>query len=292
MPRSPSPTTGRKTPRAAISRSTRFPPIPATGELFDYFGGLDDLEHHLSGSSAIRCSALPRIICASCAFSGFTPVLAIGEPDKSALDACTLRANDLMALSRERIADELLKLLGMSDPSRTVAIMLDRRILRPVLPEIEAQTLAALKAVIAAEREAGVEPNALRRLAALLPRDETIAEDVGVRLRLSNKSKKRLVCTAKDDGRLPPRALAYRVGAECAVDRLLLAGRVPEAGEIASWHAPRLPISGGALIKRGLPEGPIVAQTLRRIEDRWVDEGFPTGAQFDRIVEEELKSAV
>ena len=39
-----------------------------------------------------------------------------GEPDAAALDACTARANDLMALSRERIADELLKLLGDARP--------------------------------------------------------------------------------------------------------------------------------------------------------------------------------
>jgi len=264
---------------------------PATGELFDYFGGLEDLQHHHIRFIGDPLQRIAEDHLRILRFFRFHARFGIGEPDKSALEACTLRSNDLMALSRERIADELLKLLGMPDPSRTVEIMLDRRILRPVLPEIEAQALAALKALIAAEREGGVEPNALRRLAALLPRDELIAEDIGSRLRLSNKSKKRLVCMAKDDGRLPPRALAYRVGAECAVDRLLLAGRIPEAGEIASWHAPRLPISGGALIKRGLPEGPIVAQTLRRIEDRWVDEGFPTGAQFDRIVEEEMRLA-
>jgi poly(A) polymerase len=32
-----------------------------------------------------------------------------GDPDATALEACARRANDLMALSRERIADELLK---------------------------------------------------------------------------------------------------------------------------------------------------------------------------------------
>ena len=42
-----------------------------------------------------------------------------------------------MALSRERIADELLKLLGLPDPAPTVALMLERAILKPVLPEIE-----------------------------------------------------------------------------------------------------------------------------------------------------------
>jgi hypothetical protein len=30
---------------------------------------------------------------------------------------------------------------------------------------------------------------------------------------------------------------------------------------------------------------------LRRIEDRWVDAGFPTGNEFDRIVSEALANA-
>jgi poly(A) polymerase len=75
---------------------------------------------------------------------------------------------------------------------------------------------------------------------------------------------------------------------ECAVDRLLLAGRALEASKIQGWHAPRLPIGGGTLIKRGLPEGPVVARTLRRIEDRWIEAGFPTGDEFQEIVSDEL----
>jgi poly(A) polymerase len=214
-----------------------------------------------------------------------------GEPDAAALDACTARANDLMALSRERIADELLKLLGLPSPLRTVGIMLERRILRPVLPEIEAGRLSDLTALIAAESDAGIDPDALRRLAALIPRNPEVADDIAARLRLSNKAKKRLVCAAQQD--LGPRrqALAYRVGVECAVDRLLLVGRAREAAEIAGWKPPRLPISGGALIKRGLPEGPVVARTLRTIEDRWVAEGFPAGSELERIVKDALSSA-
>jgi poly(A) polymerase len=214
-----------------------------------------------------------------------------GEPDQAALDACSLRANDLMALSRERIADELLKLLEMPEPSSTVEIMLERAILKPILPEIDLSRLGNLKSLIAAERDAGVEPNALRRLAALLPRDGAIADDIGVRLRLSNKARKRLGCAAEQELGSSPQALAYRLGAECAVDRLLLAGRVQEARELSGWHRPRLPISGGQLIKRGLAEGPIVARTLRTIDDRWVEAGFPTGDEFERIVGEELAKA-
>ncbi len=91
-----------------------------------------------------------------------------GEPDADALDACTARANDLMALSRERIADELLKLLAMPDPAPTVTIMLDRGILAPVLPEIAAKRLADLEALISAEQAAQIaaRPSAPPRRAA------------------------------------------------------------------------------------------------------------------------------
>ena len=52
-------------------------------------------------------------------------------------------------------------------------------------------------------------------------------------------------CAAISDLCSSPQALAYRVGTDCAVDRLLLAGAAREAAAIAGWNAPRLPIGGG-----------------------------------------------
>jgi poly(A) polymerase len=40
-----------------------------------------------------------------------------------------------------------------------------------------------------------------------------------------------------------------------------------------------------------LQQGPVVARTLRAIEERWVAAGFPTGDEFQRIVDESIKSA-
>jgi poly(A) polymerase len=108
--------------------------------------------------------------------------------------------------------------------------------------------------------------------------------DVAARLRLSNKARKRLECDAAGGRDQLPEALAYRLGSQCAVDRLLLEGRPEEASRIASWKAPKLPIGGGALIARGLAEGPVVAKTLRAIEDQWVEAGFPAGEKFEEIV--------
>jgi len=263
---------------------------PGSGELFDYFGGIADLEQRHIRFIGDPLQRIAEDHLRILRFFRFHARFGAGEPDVAALNACSERANDLMALSRERIADELLKLLGLPDPAPTLRIMLDRGILRPVLPEIDGARLAQLKLLMTAENEAHAEPEALRRLAALLPRDPAIAESVAARLRLSNKAKKRLACAAADDALQPPRSLAYRFGRDCAIDRLLLSGRAKEADEIAHWHAPRLPISGGALIKRGLAEGPGIARTLRRIEDRWVDAGFPGGADFEQIVDEALST--
>jgi len=262
---------------------------PETGELFDYFGGLADLEHRHIRFIGDPLQRIAEDHLRILRFFRFHARFDAGEPDKAALDACTARANDLMALSRERIADELIKLLGLPDPSRTVGIMLQHGILKPVLPEIGKTAVDGLRSLISAERDASIKPHALRRLAALLPRDSALADDVGARLRLSNKARKRLICAATSAGQDDPQTLAYRTGVECAVDRLLIEARHDDAAALVGWHVPRLPIGGGELIKRGLPEGPVIARTLREIEDRWVNAGFPAGEDFLCIVDQVLK---
>jgi poly(A) polymerase len=264
---------------------------PKTGEVFDYFGGVEDLlERHVRfiGDPLKRIAEDHlRIL----RYFRFHARFGAGRPDAAALDACTRRANDLMALSRERIADELLKLLAISDPAATVQIMLEHGILKPVVPEISDERLKDLRSLITAEEEAGIAPDGLRRLEALLPRSAASAEAVAVRLKLSNKARRRLSCAAGADARSAAEALAYRLGIDCAVDALLLAGKAGEAARISRWHVPRLPIGGGALIARGLTEGPIVARTLRRIEDRWVAAGFPRGDELEAIVAKALGEA-
>ena len=100
---------------------------PATGEVFDYFGGLDDLEQRHVRFIGDPLQRIAEDHLRILRFFRFHARFGQGEPDAAAVDACAQRANDLMALSRERIADELLKLLGMPDPASTVRVMLERR---------------------------------------------------------------------------------------------------------------------------------------------------------------------
>jgi poly(A) polymerase len=263
---------------------------PVSGEIFDYFGGLDDIERRRVRFIGDPLQRIAEDHLRILRFFRFHARFGAGNPEPDAVDACAARANDLMALSRERIADELLKLLGLPDPAPTITIMLARGILAPVLPEIVGDAGQRLASLIAAEQDAAIPPNPIRRLAALLPRDPDVASDIAARLRLSNKAKKRLVDAASDDLDLPPRELAYRLGVDQAIDRLLLAGNSDEARAIAGWSPPRLPLGGGALIARGVTKGPGVARMLRRIEDRWIAADFPRGDQLEAIIAAEVSA--
>src|SRR4051794_34372758 len=111
---------------------------PKTGEIFDFFGGQDDLAARRVRFIGEPLSRIAEDHLRILRFFRFHARFGAGAPDPAALEACAGRANDLMALSRERIADELLKLLGLADPAPTVKLMIARGTLKPVLPEIEA----------------------------------------------------------------------------------------------------------------------------------------------------------
>ncbi|CAA9506925.1 MAG: CCA tRNA nucleotidyltransferase, partial [uncultured Sphingomonadaceae bacterium] len=124
---------------------------PGSGEVHDYFDGEADI-----AARRIRFIGDPlrriaedhlRIL----RFFRFHARFGSGPPDPAGLAACAARANDLMALSRERIADELLKLLALPRPAPTVRIMADAGLLKPVLPEIWSEGVSSLEALTDAE---------------------------------------------------------------------------------------------------------------------------------------------
>ncbi len=260
---------------------------PATGEVFDWFDGLVDLD-----ARRVRFigDPLQRIAEDHLRILRFFRFHArFGDAiDASGLDACTARANDLMALSRERTAAELLKLLVAPGAVVVVTLMVDRGILAAVLPEIDADGCARLATLANREAAAGVASDPIRRLAALLP--PAVAEAVGARLKLSNAQRRRLAAATLGPGDEGARALGYRAGLESAVDRLLLAGH--DAALLRDWKPPRLPIGGGALVARGLGKGPDVARALREVERRWIAAGFPDDAQVDAMADEVAAEAL
>ena len=144
-----------------------------------------------------------------------------------------------------------------------------------------------LAALVAEEAGQGIAPDALRRLAALLPADVPLAEAVASRFRLSGAQKKRLALAAGRQGDTGvARALAYRLGTEAALDRLLLAGL--DITPLRGWEPPQFPLKGGEVVARGVKAGPQVARLLRTVEARWVAEQFPPADRIAELLEQEL----
>ncbi len=254
---------------------------PLTLDIHDYFGGLEDLAARRvrfigEAHQRIREDHL-RIL------RYFRFQARFGrEADPAAEQACAELAAMLKGLSRERVGQEMMNLLALPDPAPTVARMADLGVLSVILPEADAQALAAL---VAQEQAQGVAPAAIRRLAALIPADPSLAEQIASRFRLSSAQKKRLATDARRTGGLP-HALAYRLGVEEARDTLLLAGE--DVRPLAGFTPPAFPLKGGQIVARGVAVGPQVAHILKAVEARWVEEGFPDEARIAALLDAEL----
>jgi poly(A) polymerase len=257
---------------------------PATRAVFDWFGGIDDLAARRvrfigDARERIREDHL-RIL----RYFRFQARFGSREVDAESESACAEFAPTLKGLSRERIGMETMKLLALPDPAPTVARMAELGVLAVVLPEADP---AALSALVAEEQRQGVAPASLRRLAALLPPDPALAEQVAARFRLSGTQKKRLVsATRRDCLSSSARALAYRVGRDEAIDRLLLMGQ--DIAPLSGWTIPALPLRGGEIVARGVSVGPAVAAILQRVEARWIAEGFPDRNRVLALLDEAL----
>lgn len=260
---------------------------PLTLEISDYFGGLDDL-----AANRVRFIGNPvtriqedhlRIL----RYFRFATRFADGWDDE-ATAACSELAPTLKGLSRERVGWELQNLLALPDPVATVAKMRELGVLQVVLPECGKHEVGKLGELVASERAAGIEPDAMRRIAAMLPAVPPVAETVSARLRFSRSQRDRLTCVARRDTRDVgnPQALAYDVGVECAVDRLLIAGENPS--NLLDWEVPKLPLKGGEIVARGVGKGPEVARILQAVEKRWVEEGFPPRERVETLLDEAL----
>jgi len=260
---------------------------PLTGEVFDYFGGLEDLAARrvrFIGAARERIAEdhlrILRYFRFQARFGGM-------PADAEAEEACAEMAATLKGLSRERIGMEVMNLLGLPDPAPTVARMAELGVLAVVLPQGDPAGLARL---VAQERRQGVGPDAMRRLAALLPADGAQAVLVASRFRLSRAQKERLAGAAGRMGdERGARALAYYLGREAALDRLLIGGR--DIAELQDWEVPRFALKGGAIVARGVAAGPEIARILQIVESQWAAEGFPDDARVGAILDEVMHAS-
>jgi poly(A) polymerase len=261
------------------------------GRIFDYFGGLEDLR-----AGRVRFVGDPRARIREdylrlLRFFRFHAHYGRGAPDPEGLAAAGELAPKATKLSGERVRAELLRLLAAPDPVPVLDLMAARGVLRVFLPE--AADTAALAAALEIEPD-GSSPDALFRLAALLPADPAAGDKVAKRLRLSRAEQSRLVGlleppgAALGSGEKALRAGLYRRGAALLADQWRLAwarlGAKERAdrrweleaalGVAAAWQPKAFPLKGRDATARGVPAGPRVGQVLAAVEAWWIAEDF------------------
>jgi poly(A) polymerase len=257
---------------------------PDTLEIFDYFGGLEDLKRlqiRFIGSPAERIAEDHLRIMR---YFRFQARFGKQQVDEEAYAACTKAAAKLETLSRERIADELLKLLQTEDPRSAVLQMIDAGIMSHIVEQIDEDSATLFSRIVQREQRLHFAPTAIRRLVALLPKDADKASEIAKSLKLSKKQQKaigeRLLPGLDGDNIAPAdiRAFAYRTDVDAARDVAILFANdetFPDMlARLQDWQPPVFPLTGGALIEQGLKPGPVVATTLAKIEAAWIAQGF------------------
>ncbi len=266
---------------------------PDTGTVDDWFGGLGDLR---TGCVRFIGDAATRIVedhLRILRFYRFAARFGHGALDPASHAAVVTARQSLKSLSRERIADELLKILALPDPRAIIGQMATDGIFAVLLPELDAGFAAALDRLLANEKAAGAAVAPLRRLSALLPADAAMAEQVASRLRLSTRQRKHLAALggSRPDVARPVRQLAHAIGVDAARDVHLLVGDPSAVHALSGWDVPELPLKGGDIVARGIAAGPDVARILKAVEAAWVAEDFPDAARVAELVDQKIGRA-
>lgn len=285
------------------------------GDVYDPLTGMDDLGQRWVRFVGIARDRIEEDILRLLRFFRFHATFGKASIDRDALAACRLMAPRLKELSAERVRSELFRILDAPNPAETMVLMNGERILEHVLPE--AENFGRLRMMAWLETTAikvpSVQPDTLRRLAAILPDDASGHAALSQRLRLSNKQADRLAAITRSAYAPAPEMdererlhTLFDLGAEGFRDLVLLHW----AGEMAieprhrpdrteawlslieaadAWTQPEFPLKGRDALDLGLKHGPAVGEALGAVEDWWRAGGFE--ADRDQCLEQ-LKSEI
>jgi poly(A) polymerase len=273
------------------------------GRVLDPLGGLADLLARRvrfigDARQRIREDAL-RIL----RFFRFAAEYGAGEIDQEGLVAAMRERRGLDRLSRERVRQELLRLLTAPRAPVVVGDMAEAGLLLPVLKGVP--RVDAFRRLVGIEAALDLAPGPVVRLAALGVRVEEDADRLSETLRLTRRESAALVGLAGLWRSVPIQAPGERVDRFLydaregpAAEAVLLAWAVSGAPaddpawrrvhtRAAAWRPPLAPFKGADLVALGLEPGPEVGKALARLEAAWVAAGFPEDpGQVRRLTEE------
>lgn len=205
-----------------------------------------------------------------------------GAPDRDALEACRIEASHIPTLSRERITQEMMKILSVRDPSSTLILMIENGVMDDFpAADFSPDLLLALTQVQARHEVfdlsarlfvlAGLRDSAFEKYLVLSNAQKKEINDITSAWNsfsdISEKNLKIMIYRYKN--RIALQVLLLRLLIEGVEnDNLVLLAK--------TWSAPVFPVTGADLIAQGLSPGPELGKVLARMEQDWIDHGFAT----------------
>ncbi len=270
------------------------------GMVYDYFNGLQDLNDRVIKFVGHAGERIDEDRLRVLRFFRFIGTLDMRIGREGDLDDCIRAAPRLTELSRERIRDEIMKILSSEMHCDVIRMMRNNGILEQILPEIgEPAALDRLKWLeTAAASFESVRPDPIRRLACILDTDDEGVESVCRNLVLTNKEQRRLKALRHPSWQADPEIseadferVLQRLGPETALDLILIgwahslieAPRLPLGhadnwqaliARTESWEARIFPLNGHDVMALGIEEGPEVSRHLDAVEAWWEEGGF------------------
>lgn len=257
----------------------------ADGMLFDPFGGLADLNARRVRFIGDPTERIGEDALRIYRFFRFSARYA-NRLDADGLSACRARAADVQNLSRERVRDEMLKLLAVPDPRAFVSAMDDIGVL-PVITicrgvggsDCSVPDTGALMQQLARETDNGQQSAAVVRLAALYPGCDR--ECLGHAFRLSGQQAQFVQdcreATWDIQRGKPASHVLYRYGRSVVAESLKAVSggdRADYAAALAVWVQPVFPVTGKDLLKAGFEPGPSMGAMLGKMEQKWIESDF------------------
>lgn len=220
-------------------------------------------------------------------FFRFYSLYAKGDPDKDALFACSQESENIKTLSKERITQEMFKILCSDCPGDTLQLMFKHNVLSSLCFEEAEMTLlnrfADLQAQYSAQSLApriillaGFQEAHIKKIYQELLIPKVVQKDIQMILRcleIENLSSEMQLKKAM-----------YFQGKAAALQAIFLAVLLDEiVGDalisklletLQHWQIPSFPIKGEDLLKKGLKAGPKLGKTLEKTELWWVETNF------------------
>lgn len=203
--------------------------------------------------------------------------------DQAGLAACEKAADKLMKLSKERITQEMFKIIAAINAAQALQLMSQNGVFKVLgLDKFKRSAFESLRE-LQARYDARDPLSLITLLCGIKPKKYDLF------LVLSNAQKKAIDDICKVSGLLrfitkkKIRELVYRYGNEVVLQayflKVAMQGNRPDLEIIdlaRYWHAPVFGINGEDLMRTGYSSGPELGKKLKDLEEKWIKKDFGT----------------